>query len=246
MLQLALARNDRRFDGQQFAADFRPRKSGDLANAVQIFGLAVAEPAHAQELVEVLRSDADGLLILLVKEHLLDRLAADLRDFALEVTHTGFAGVVTHDVHQRGIGDLQLVILKAVVLHLLRHEVPTPDVHLFVFGITGQTNDFHAVQQRRGDVQAVRGTDKHHLRQVEVDLEIMIVEREVLLRIQHFQQCGRRIAAEVHRHLVDFVQQEQRIVHARLGHVLHDLAGHRADVRAAVAPDFGLVTHAAQ
>ena len=54
VLQLALARDDRGFDGQQLAADFRPRKARDLADAVLVLGLAVAEAAHAQELVEVL------------------------------------------------------------------------------------------------------------------------------------------------------------------------------------------------
>ena len=53
-------------------------------------------------------------------------------------------------------------------------------------------------------------------RQVEVDFEVVVVERRVLLRVEHFEQRRRRIAAEVHRHLVDFVEQEQRIVHAGL------------------------------
>ena len=74
----------------------------------------------------------------------------------------------------------------------------------------------------------------------------MIVERGVLLGIQHFKQRGRRIAAEIHRHLVDFIEQEERIVHARLHHVLNDLAGHGADIRAAVAANFRFVAHTAE
>ncbi len=35
-------------------------------------------------------------------------------------------------------------------------------------------------------------------------------------------------------------------MHARLGHVLHDLARHRADVRAAVTADFRFIAHATQ
>ena len=53
-------------------------------------------------------------------------------------------------------------------------------------------------------------------RKVEIDFEVVVVERRVLLRVEHFEQRRGRIAAEVHRHLVDFVEQEQRIVHAGL------------------------------
>ena len=59
-------------------------------------------------------------------------------------------------------------------------------------------------------------------------------------------KCRRRIAAEVHAHLVDLVEQEERVGLLRLLHRLDDLAGHRADVGAAVTADLGLVTHAAQ
>ena len=65
VLQLALARHDRGLDGQQLAADFRPGEARDLADAVLLLGLAVAEAPHAEELVEVLRRDRDRLLVLL-------------------------------------------------------------------------------------------------------------------------------------------------------------------------------------
>ncbi len=74
----------------------------------------------------------------------------------------------------------------------------------------------------------------------------MIVEGRVLLRIEHLEQRRRRIAAEIHRHLVDLVEQEQRISHFGLGEILDDLAGHRADIGAAVTADLGFVAHAAQ
>ena len=79
-----------------------------------------------------------------------------------------------------------------------------------------------------------------------LDVEVVIEERAVLLGIQHFEQRRRRVAAEVHRHLVDFVEQEHRVHRAGLLHHLDDLAGEGADVGAAVAADLGLVTHAAE
>ena len=68
----------------------------------------------------------------------------------------------------------------------------------------------------------------------------------VLLGVEHLEQRRRRVAAEVGRHLVDLVEQEDRVVRARLLQRLDDLAGQRADVRAAVAADLRLVAHAAE
>ena len=68
----------------------------------------------------------------------------------------------------------------------------------------------------------------------------------VLLRVQHLEQRRGRVAAEIRAHLVDLVQQEQRVGRLRLLHRLDDLARHRADIGAPVAADLGLVAHAAQ
>ena len=92
----------------------------------------------------------------------------------------------------------------------------------------------------------VRGADEHHLREVVVDVEVVIVEGVVLLRVEHLEQRRRRIAAEVHRHLVDLVEQEDRVARAGLLQALDDLARQRADVGAAMAADLGLVAHAAE
>ena len=144
------------------------------------------------------------------------------------------------------VGHVQLVGLDAVVLHLLRQQVLLGDRDLLVLGVAGQADHLHAVEQRRRDVHGVGRGDEHHVGQVVLDLDVVVDERVVLLRIEHLEQRRRRIAAEVLAHLVDFVEQEQRIAHADLGHVLQDLAGHRADVRAAMAADLGLVAHAAE
>ena len=74
----------------------------------------------------------------------------------------------------------------------------------------------------------------------------MVVERVVLLRIEHLEQRRGRVATEVGTHLVDLVEQEQRVRALGLAHRLDDLAGHRADIGAPVAADLRLVAHAAQ
>ena len=120
------------------------------------------------------------------------------------------------------------------------------DLDLLVLGVAGDADHLHPVQQGRRDVQRVGRGHEHHVRQVVVDLEVVVVERRVLLRIEHLQQGRRRVAAEVLAHLVDLVEQDERVGGLGLLHRLDDLAGHRADIGAAVTADLGLVTHAAE
>ena len=142
--------------------------------------------------------------------------------------------------------DVELALLQAVGLDLLEDQVLAGDRDLLVLGVAGQPDDLHAVHQRLRHAQRVRRGDEHHVRQVVVDLEVMVVEGRVLLGIEHLEQRRRRIAAEIRAELVDLVEQEQRVRRLRLLHALQDLARQRADIGPAMAADLGLVTHAAQ
>jgi hypothetical protein len=95
-------------------------------------------------------------------------------------------------------------------------------------------------------VNHVRGSHEEHLRKIVFDVEIVIDEHEILFRIEHFEQRRRGVAAEVHGHLVDFVEHEDRILGAGLFHHLNDLAGQGADVGAAMTANFGLIANAAE
>ena len=74
----------------------------------------------------------------------------------------------------------------------------------------------------------------------------MVHEGVVLGRVEHLEQRARGIALERDAELVHLVQQEDRVLGARLLHPLDDPARHGADVGAAVAPDVGLVARAAE
>ena len=74
----------------------------------------------------------------------------------------------------------------------------------------------------------------------------MVDERVVLLRIEHLEQGRGRIPTEVRGHLVDLIQEEDRVDGPRLLHHLDDLSGERSDVSPAVAADFRLVADAAE
>ena len=71
---------------------------------------------------------------------------------------------------------------------LFLDQVALGDLQLFILGVTRQADDLHAVQQRLGHVVAVGGGHEHHVGKVVIDLQIMVVERLVLFRIEHFQQ----------------------------------------------------------
>ena len=97
----------------------------------------------------------------------------------------------------------------------------------------------------RDRVEHVRGADEERVREVVRDLEIAVDEGVVLLRIEHFEQRRRRIAAEVFPDLVDLVDHDQRVVHADLDVALDQLSRHRADVGLAMPADLRLVGDAA-
>ena len=134
-----------------------------------------------------------------------------------------------------------------MLLDLLRDEVPPGDVELLHFRVPVKTDDLHPVLERpRDPVEHVRGGDEEDVGQVVIHVEVMVVEGAVLLGIEDLQQRRRRVAAEIRRHLVHLVEQEDGVDRARLLDLLHDLPRHRPDVGAAVAADLRLVPHPAQ
>src|SRR5690606_9203048 len=71
-------------------------------------------------------------------------------------------------------------------------------------------------------------------------------ERVVLRRVQDLEERRCRVALIADAELVDLIQQEDRVLRARLAQPLDDPARHRTDVGATVATDVRLVTRAAE
>src|SRR4029079_10299808 len=108
--------------------------------------------------------------------------------------------------------------------------------------VSRELEHFHAVaERRRNRIEYVRGRQKQHFRQVERNIEVMIAEGIVLLRVENFEQRGCRITSEVGAELVDLVEDENRVLRFGAAQTLDDLARKRADVRAPVAADFRFV-----
>ena len=95
-------------------------------------------------------------------------------------------------------------------------------------------------------VEHVRGGDEHHAGQVERHRQIIVAERVVLLRVEHFEQRRAGIALDAGAELVDLVEHHHAVARAGLADRLDDVAGQRADIGAAVAADLRLVVHAAE
>ena len=121
------------------------------------------------------------------------------------------------------------------------------DHQLLFIGIRTKLNDLHTVQQRSGHrIQRIRRGNEENIRQVIGNLQIMVPISVVLLRIQHLQQRCAGITAVVRTHLVDLVQQEQRIGAACLGHGSHNAAGHGAHIGLTVTTDVRFVVNTAE
>ncbi|EAQ29638.1 hypothetical protein NAP1_02660 [Erythrobacter sp. NAP1] len=243
-LDLALARCGDAFDGEKLTANTGPRKSRNRTDLRFVFAHAVLEFADTCKIAEVFRRNDNALGFFL--QDLAQRLSRQPRDLALQRTHASLAGVVADKVAQALFGQLEFAVLETMRFHLLADQVALRNLDLLVFGIAFEADDLHPVEQGLRQVETVRGGHKHDVRQVEVELEIVVLEFVVLLRVEHLEQRRCRIAAEVLSELVDFIEQEQRVRCSSLLEVRHDLARHRADIGAAVAADFGLVAHSAQ
>ena len=113
--------------------------------------------------------------------------------------------------------------------------------------IARQIYYFHSVIQRtRYHGYVVCSCYKHNGRQIKVDIQIVILERIVYLRVKNLQHRGGRIAAHIVRKLIYLIQQEERIHRARLLYTCNYAPGYRADVRPSVAAYLGFIFNSAK
>ena len=74
-------------------------------------------------------------------------------------------------------------------------------------------DDFHAVQQWRGDgFQGIGRGDKENLREIIGNFKIIITEFDILLRVKYFQESRGRVPMEIHCQFIHFIQHENRVM----------------------------------
>ena len=115
-------------------------------------------------------------------------LAADLGNLALQATYTGFTGVVADQVAKGVLWQLELILAQAVGLDLLRQQITQRNIDLLVLRVTRDTDDFHPVQQGGRNVHGVGGTHEHHIGEIVIHFEVVIVEGVILFRVEDLQQ----------------------------------------------------------
>ena len=125
--------------------------------------------------------------------------------------------------------------------------MPQRDLPFLNGRIPLKADQFHAVEQRlRNRIGGVGRADKQHVTEVIGHVQIVVCERVVLLRVQHFQQGTGGIAVVRRREFIHLVQNHDRIRYAAFGNAVQNPSGHGADVRPPVAANIRLIPHAAQ
>ncbi len=180
-----------------------------------------------------------------------DDLPGDLADhrgnLALKISHARFAGVAVDDLINCILAEAHIRPLEPVLFDLLRDDEPLCNAPLLERCVAGHLDDLHAIAERMRDlVESVGGGYEEHLREIERELEVMIDEPGVLLRVEDLEQGGGGVAAKVGAELIHLIEEEDRIVGSRLADGLHDFSREGAHVGAPVAPDFRLVADATE
>ena len=154
---------------------------------------------------------------------------------------------MSNDLQNAFVGEIKLFRTEPIGVRLLSYQVSFGDFEFLALGITGKTQNLETIlKRRRNRVQHVRSRDKENFGQIVFDVEVVILEHVILLRVKNFQQRRTWIAAKICAQLVDFVKQQNRIDGSGFLHHLNDLAGQSADVSAAMAANLGFITHAAK
>ena len=226
---------------QQFATNRRIGQPGHDTDLILKLGQTITVFLNTKEILDIIARYSDALGFLL--DDLGQRFTGHFRDFTLKVPHACLAGVIPDHAGQGTVINGKFLCLEAVVLDLLGHKMLFGNLALFFLGIAGQRDNLHPVKQRARHVIAVGRGQEHHVREVIFDLKVVVHKCGVLFRIKHLEHCRRGIAAEILTHLVDFIEQDQRVVGFRLFQRLNDLTGHGADIGPAVTADLGFVTH---
>ena len=91
-------------------------------------------------------------------------------------------------------------------------EVLAGDGNLLGIGVAVEAHDLHPVEERAGDLlgEVGRGQEEH-VRQIEIQIKVMVPESVVLGRVEHLEQRRRRIPPPVAAELVDLVEEHHRV-----------------------------------
>src|SRR5215475_9556145 len=234
-----------RLDEQNIAAHRRPGESGGDARHARAHRQLALEGRGSQDGNEIVAINADRAALALRDPH--RGVTQRLSNLPLQIADAGLPCVVHDDLVKRAFSDLDLIDFESVGLHLPAHQIAPGDLALFRHRVAGEADDLHAVAQRpRYGVEQIRGGDEHHAAEIEWNAEVVVAEAVVLLRVEHLEEGGGRIALDAGAELVDLIEHHHAVARAGLADGLYDVARQRPDIGTPVPADLALVVHAAE
>ena len=119
--------------------------------------------------------------------------AAQAGDLPLKAAQACFTGIFLNDPDHRRSGEVDFAVLEAVGFNFPGDQMDENNPALLLFGVAGQFDHLQTVDKRlRNGIHGVGRGDERHLGQVKGQIQIVVHEVGVLLRIKHFQQRCRR------------------------------------------------------
>ena len=113
------------------------------------------------------------------------------------------------------------------------------NLEFFLCQIAAYIDHLHTVLQGRLDGLDIVGSgDEHDIRQIIIYVEIIVMERRILLRIKRFQKCRRWIALDVLCEFVHFIEHNHRVGCTRTVDAIEDTSRQRAHVCLPMTTDF--------
>ena len=242
---LALRFAQARLDEEYFAAYRRPGQPGYDTGVVVVLVFVAVVLLSPQILVQVV--ECEGVVVLLARGLHAGDFPHDAGYLLVELAHARLAGVLVDDGSHHLFGYDYVALFQPVVLELLGYQVPAADFDLLLEYVSADVDQLHTVEQGlRYGVEIVGRSDEQNLRQVVVDVDVVVVEGVVLFGVEYLEQSRSRVALKVVAYLVDFVEHEYRVGALRLDESLDNTARHGPDVGAPVTPYLGLVVQTAQ
>ena len=128
---------------------------------------------------------------LAIKGSQIGHLTQSLVYLLFKLPHTTLSGVLFNYLFKSRlveVGLLRGVFSQPRVLQFAWHKVAFGNLDLLFGDVTTHLDKLHTVEQgARNGVKVVGGSNKQHARKVEINIEIVVVEGIVLLRIEHFE-----------------------------------------------------------
>jgi len=136
---------------------------------------------------QVALCDADCRFFLF--EDLFCRFPADLADATLQSPHSGLSCIRCDHLFQSTVRNGKGIIFQSMFSDLLFQKMFLCDMQFLILRIAGDLDQFHTVKKRTRDpLHIVCRCDKQNFGKIHRDLNIMIAESDILLRIKDFQK----------------------------------------------------------